>query len=578
MSGWNFACPDWVDRLKSGRSLVPNLPLDTAEAERAVSIFNRLRLPDVATQPAMAEAAGEWFRDIVRAAFGSLQPVMNNAKGATEECRMVSEIFALVPKKNSKTTGGAAIAVTAMLMNKRPRAEMLFVGPTQDIADLAFQQASGMIEADPDGYLQKRFHVREHVKTIEDRKNGATLKIKTFDMRVMTGTKPVAVFVDELHVMSAYSYPSRVIGQIRGGLLPNPESLLLFITTQSDEPPAGVFRAELDYARGVRDGRITDGTRMLPILYEFPEDMQIDEAKPWRDPANWPMVLPNLGRSISIDRLVADYKTAREKGEAEERRWASQHLNVEIGLALHANRWRGADYWLGAADTSLTLDALLDRSEVVTVGIDGGGLDDLLGLAVLGRCRETRDWLLWAHAWCQEDVLTLRKDIAERLTDFEQHGDLTLCRDATQDLQDVADIIERIWKLDLLPEKDGIGLDPAGVTTLIDEIVSRGISDDLLRGVSQGWKMQSSIHGTERKLKNGTFWHCGTPMMAWVAGNAKVEQRGNAILITKQVAGSAKIDPLMAAFNAVHLMSLNPEASQRAVSPWENPDFKMATV
>ena len=119
--------------------------------------------------------------------------------------------------------------------------------------------------------------MREHLKTIEDRKNGATLKIKTFDMRVMTGTKPVAVFVDELHVMSAYSYASRVIGQIRGGLLPNPESLLLFITTQSDEPPAGVFRAELDYARGVRDGRITDGARMLPILYEFPEDMQTDE-------------------------------------------------------------------------------------------------------------------------------------------------------------------------------------------------------------------------------------------------------------------------------------------------------------
>ena len=39
---WNFACPDWVDRLKSGRSLVPDLPLDAAEAERAVSIFNRL--------------------------------------------------------------------------------------------------------------------------------------------------------------------------------------------------------------------------------------------------------------------------------------------------------------------------------------------------------------------------------------------------------------------------------------------------------------------------------------------------------------------------------------------------------
>jgi phage terminase large subunit-like protein len=561
LSAWDFACPDWAERLKVGRSLVPDLPLDHAEAARAVDIFNLLRLPDVPGQPTMAEAAGEWFRDIIRAAFGSLMP-RPGPQGGEVLARHVAEVFTLVPKKNSKTTGGAGIVITAAIMNERPNAELLFVGPTQDIADLAFQQARGMIEADTEGYLQRRFHIREHLKTIEDRTNGAKIKIKTFDTSVMTGVKPVFVLVDELHEMSKRSYATRVIGQIRGGLLPNPEGLLVFITTQSDQPPAGVFRDELNYARGVRDGRITDRVRMLPILYEFPEAMQIAEETPWRDPENWPMVLPNLGLSINLDDLKTHYAQAREKGEAEERRWASQHLNIEIGLALHANRWRGADYWLGAADKSLTLDALLERSDVVTIGIDGGGLDDLLGLAVLGRCKVTRDWLLWTHAWCQKDVLELRKDIAERLTDFARDGDLTLCDDATEDVKGVADLVERIWKADLLPTKDGIGLDPACVTAIIDEIVSRQIPDDLLRATRQGAvSMQPAIHGTERKLKNGTFWHGGTGMMAWCVGNAKTEQRGNAVLITKEVAGKAKIDPLMAAFNAVQLMSLNPEPS-----------------
>jgi phage terminase large subunit-like protein len=49
--------------------------------------------------------------------------------------------------------------------------------------------------------------------------------------------------------------------------------------------------------------------------------------------------------------------------------------------------------------------------------------------------------------------------------------------------------------------------------------------------------------------------------MAWCVGNAKVEPRANSMLITKQASGSAKIDPLMALFNAVTLLSLNPEGA-----------------
>lgn len=561
---WSFARPDWIARLEQGRSLVPELPLDAAEAGRAVRIFDRLRLPDVPGQPAMAEAAGDWFRDIVRAIFGSL----DRATGI----RMVAEIFALVPKKNSKTTGGAGIMLTALLVNERPRAEFLLVGPTQDVSELAFSQAAGMIEADPEGYLQKRFQIQDHIKTITDRKTKAKLKIKTFDMQVMTGVKPVGVLVDELHTMSARSYASRVIGQVRGGLLPNPESFLVFITTQSDTAPAGAFRAELQYARGVRDGRIAGSdVRTLPILYEFPEAVQTDRNEPWADPKLWPMVLPNLGRSITLPRLIADGAAAKEKGKDEYRRWASQHLNIEIGLGLHADRWIGADHWEGAANDALDLDEILARSEVATVGIDGGGLDDLLGLAVIGRCRETRDWLLWGRAWAQTDVLERRPQIAERLRDFERDGDLVICGAPTQDVEEVAAIVARIAEAGLLPGRYGVGLDPVGVAAIIDELAGQGVETEANGGpvcaVYQGYKLSGAVWGMERKLKDGTLWHAGQGLMAWCVGNARAEQRGNAVLITKEAAGKAKIDPLAAAFNAFSLMARVPEAAGPTVIP-----------
>ena len=546
--------PDWEQTLLAGGSLVPDLPLDVAEAGRAVAIFDRLRLPDVPGQPTLGEAAGDWFRDVVRAIFGSL----------VDGVRMVPGAFVLVPKKNSKTTNGAALMLTALLMNERPRASFALFGPTQEIADLAFAAISGMIDADPD--LAKLLHVRDHLKTVVNRVTGATLKVMTFDMKVATGGKFAGWLLDELHLLGKVAYTSRVIGQLRGASVAVPEAFGVIITTQSDEPPAGAFKAELDYARRVRDGHIEDGT-ILPVLYEFPEKMQTDGAKPWRQVENWRLVLPNLGRSVSLPVLERDYATAREKGDEEERRWASQHLNIQIGLALHSNRWEGADHWERAGNAKITLDYILERCEVCTIGIDGGGLDDLLGLAVLGRERETKRWLHWGRAWADRGVRLLRKEIASRLDDFEREGDLVFVdiaeteSGANADVAEVADIVERIFKAGLLPEKAGIGVDAAGIAAILDELALREIPDEIIAAVPQGYRLSGVIKGAARKLKDGTLKHGARPMMAWAVGNARSELRGSAVYVTKQASGTAKIDPLVGLFNAFDLMSLNPEAA-----------------
>ena len=94
---------------------------------------------------------------------------------------------------------------------------------------------------------------------------------------------------------------------------------------------------------------------------------------------------------------------------------------------------------------------------------------------------------------------------------------------------------------------------------------TRGFALEMIAAVSQGWKLNSAIKTAERKLAGGELVHGGSSLMAWCVGNAKAEQKGNGVMITKQAAGSAKIDPMMAMFNAVTLMALNPEAGTRQI-------------
>lgn len=542
---WNLSCPDWQDRIRRGLSLVPGLPLFKGEADIAVQFFDGLKLPDVAGTPPLREAAGDWFRDIVRALFGSRNPKTNK--------RMIREVFALVPKGSSKTSYGSALMMTALLMNKTPKAVFLLIAPHQSTADLAFSQAAGMVQLDKE--LSKRFHVKEHVKEIVDRLNGSTLAIKTFGLEALTGPKPNGVLLDELHLLGRNAHTAKVLRQVRGGLEKRTDGFLLITTTQSDEPPMGAFKDELEIARAIRDGKRPG--RMLPILYEFPDDIANDNEQ-WEDPANWPMVMPNLGRSIHLDSLYDDWSTERDKGQAAIAVWASQHLNIEIGKGMKRDGWPGAKHWTKRADDTITLDSLIERSEVIAIGVDGGGLDDIFGLAVLGRERITKRWLLWTRGWAHKDVLKLRKTIAGQLERAAARDELVIVDDELKDISEIVGIVQTVLDSGLLAT---VAVDPAGLGELVDElaVIEVTVENGLLEGVRQGFALMNAIKTTERKLASGKFIHSGSELAGWCVDNLKIEPTATAIRATKQNAGDAKIDVAMAMFNAVAIMSDNPE-------------------
>ena len=546
-----FACPDWWARLKAGETPMADVPLNEAKAAKALAFFNRLRLPDVPGNPTMREACGDWFKDILAAFLASEDP-------ETLE-RTVWECLCMVPKKNSKSTYTAALALTALYLCEVPNGQMLLIGPSQNISARCFDQAQGMIRLDSN--LESIFRVQDHLKTITRRKTGAKLDVKTFDTSIVTGEIPVMTIIDELHELGKKAGAIQVMQQIRGGGITMNGGQLMMITTQSDKRPAGIWKSELQKARAIRDGKAGLAPIMLPVLYEFPEKLQKMEAF-WRKRENWGLLLPNLGRSINRQRLEDDYTNNGSISPEAEQVWVSQHLNIEIGLGLHDDRWVGADYWGKAAREGLTLDEIIRTSEVCVVGIDGGGLDDLLGLCVMGRHAETKAWQVWVKAWADRDVLALRKSIATELEELVAAGELELVDNIEAEANpEIVDICSRLKLAGRMPEQDGIGMDPEGVGSIIDALTEAGFRIEDIRPVSQGYKLNAAIKMAPVKLKNGSMIHCGQRIMDWCVGNAKTEARGNAVIVTKAVSGSAKIDPLMAMFNAVMLMSWNPVAS-----------------
>ena len=576
------ACIDWEERIVKAQTLIPFAPLFHDNAVEALETFDMLKIMDAdpnedGEPPTFGEVSRPWIREFVAQIFGSYE----DATGR----RHIRNYFLLISKKNGKSTTAAGIMLTALILNWREYGEFIILSPTIEIAKASYEPAAAMVRADP--ALSELLSVHDHVREIRHRTTHAVLKVVAADSNTVSGKKAIGVLVDELWLFGKMPNADKMLLEATGGLTSRKEGFVIYLSTQSDEPPAGVFKEKLDYARAVRDGKIHD-PKFLPVIYEFPKHML--QRKEYLLQENFYVTNPNFnyddgnGGSVDREHILSLYREAQQKDESQMRIFLSKHLNVEIGMNLSSDRWPGAEFWeQGAVIPRVTIDYLIENCEVVVGGGDGGGLDDLLGGALIGREKfetevhvpelvdeETgviqpaytalvKRWVAWTHGWAHPSVLDRRKDISSRLEDFARDKTLTLVRRVGDDTLQLARYFKRVYDAGLLHL---IGLDPACVGAIVDALLQEGIPEDKIVKVNQGWRLAGAIKTTERKLAESVLVHDGNSMINWCVGNAKCVVKGNAVLITKQISGTAKIDPLMALINCAELMSLNPPAME----------------
>jgi phage terminase large subunit-like protein len=515
------------------------------EAKAALVVMDSLKMVDITGEPTMGEVARPWSREFAAAIFGSYDPSSGR--------RLIRHFMELVAKKNAKSSQAAGIMMTALLRNWRRSAEFTILAPTKEIAGNSFKPAMDMVRADNE--LFKLLQIKESQKIIVHRGTGAELRVVAADSGSVGGKKSVGVLVDELWLFGKMASASSMFTEAFGGLKSRPEGFVVFLTTQSDEPPRGVFAEELKKFRDIRDGKIID-PRRLPVLYEYPPEMV--KAKAYLDPKTFYIPNPNLGASVDEQNLIDDWADAKNSGPVKIADFLAKSLNIEIGVGLRSDGWAGAHVWSRGDDPTLTLETLLERSEVVVVSLDGGGLDDLLGLCVMGREKNSRRWLSWCRAFIGPDGRERRKSNLTWYDKFQEQGDLIYVEELPDDVNQLLAIVKQVKDSGLL---HCVGADPAGLGILVDALkeIDVTVEEENLIGVKQGIALMGAIKAVERKLVDGTLKHASQELMNWCAGNAITQPTPTGMRIVRDESGFGKIDPLMALMNCSSIMSTNPE-------------------
>ena len=502
--------------------------------------FNKLRIADLLNTPSIAEIGDIWYKDFANAFFGSVD--------IEKRERLIQEFFVLIPKKNAKSTAAALIMLACLISNKYRGAEFALIASSKEVVANAFIPIREAIELDNNlkSFLKYSFDEREKSGYVQDLRTGAVLKIVTPLMKTNQGKKWQGVLIDEIALWQDIKNSVSILNEISGNLVNKKDAFIIYLTTQSHEPPKGIFKALLEKARRIAKGGIDEilKNKFLPILYEFSDDEIKKEYH--KDPTKWHLVNPSLGISVDLERLKQMQIDAINAGAESEREFYAKYLNVEITVSTSGNFWKGADYWQ-QCEKRISLATVLDKSALLYIGIDGGGLDDLTGLAVLG-LTASGEWLVWCKAYCYQSALN-RAGLAVKLKDFEKKGEVFIADKLGDDSKQLtADIVDILSK----GKVNKIGIDPRGIGEILINLKNAGVNETLIEPINQGVSLQNAVVILERRLAQKEVIISQSDLMRFCVSNAVLEQRGDDYFLSKK-SSQFKIDPLMALLNCVAL-------------------------
>lgn len=258
-----------------------------------------------------------------------------------------------VPRKNAKSTIGAALAIYHLIVDTADSSpEVISAAGDKKQARLVFDEAKRMILASPD--LSSICQVfRDEIRCT---KNGGKYRVVSADAGLAHGLNPSVVIVDEYHVHKN----DELFTALTTGSATRKQPLVLVITTAGfdKESPLGVL---YEYGRKVEAGEVDD--KSFGFTWYGPKD---GEDFDHMDPAAWQRYNPSWS-IMNPDEFESASKLTHE----------GQFIRYRL------NGWTSADAaWFpaGAFESRADMTRPLVANDAIVLGFDGAWKGDSTAL------------------------------------------------------------------------------------------------------------------------------------------------------------------------------------------------------
>ena len=417
-----------------------------------------------------------------------------------DDKRVVREVVLYVPRKFSKTTSTASLAIYDLLYGDA-NAESYTGANSNDQAKKCFDVIRGcMRKLDP---KERRYIVNE--QTIKSRRKDRTAfaQCLTANARTKDGLNASTVIMDEFS--QARSSELLTVLTTSMGVRENP--LTVIITTASDVFD-GPFYEMLQGYKSVLLGEYEDDSVFVHIFEPDLDDPE-DEESTWRK------VHPHLGVTVSLDFYRHEYKNALRNGSEAMLAFRTKLLNtyaeneqrswISSTLARHISR-------------PISIDGIKGRPDAM-VAIDLSESDDFSAVT-MGMYDSVHKNFYFHTAYFFPSGALPGHPNEKLYRTWAEKGFLVL---TDGDVIDYRRIVDYVLYLNQHVRVLGIGYDPWKSQEVINMLAASG-AGNVIKGVRQTYGVFTApVESFEHGAKTGHIFINDNPINAYCFGNAVLD-------------------------------------------------------